>query len=265
MRFLELDLDANGIRLHARRAGSGPLVVLLHGVTDNGACWGRTAEALAERFDVVALDQRAHGRSEAPANGYHLSDLAGDVADVVEALGRGPAIVIGHSMGGAVGIQLALSRPERVARLITLDPALVRDFGDDDVRYAWFQWARDLQARSLPEVLATQRAEHPTWPDHELITWAESKHQVNPRLWAPGGLELGRDFRQALMQITVPITIIRGEPARGSTVSDEDVAYLAEHAAHIRVFQVPGAGHDLHRDFFAPTLAAIEDCLQIQR
>jgi lipase len=262
MQFLDLHLDANGIRLHARRAGAGPLVVLLHGVTDNGACWGRTAEALAERFDVVALDQRAHGRSEAPANGYQLSDLAGDVADVVEALGRGPAIVIGHSMGGAVGIQLALSRPERVARLVTLDPALVRDFGDDAVRYAWFQWARDLQARPLAEVLATQRAEHPNWPEHELIAWAESKHQVSPRLWAPGGLELGRDFRQALVQISAPITIIRGEPARGSIVSDEDVAYLAAHAAHIRVWQVPGAGHDLHRDFYGPTLGLIEQAIR---
>jgi lipase len=262
MTFFDTSMVANGIRLHARRAGSGPLLVLLHGVTDNGACWGRTAEALAQRFEVLALDQRAHGRTEAPDSGYCLSDLAADVAGVIEVTGRGPAIVIGHSMGGAVGIQLALTHPERVARLIALDPALVRDFGDDAVRYAWFQWARDLQARPLAEVLAAQRAEHPTWPEAELIAWAESKHQVNPRLWGPGGLELGRDFREALVQIPVPITIIRGEPSRGSIVSDEDVAYLAGHAAHIRVWQVPGAGHDLHRDFYEPTLGLIERAIR---
>jgi lipase len=107
----------------ARREWGGehlPALVCLHGVTSHGRHFARLAERLADRFRVVALDLRGHGDSpwEPP---WHLEQ---HVADVLEAAPRGPAAWLGHSFGGRVAFEVAAAAPERVERLVLLDPAI---------------------------------------------------------------------------------------------------------------------------------------------
>ncbi len=85
---------ADGVRLHYYRRGSGPSLVLAHGATDNGMCWRRVADALADDFDVVAYDAPSHGRSDdgQPGSGA-------DVVAVVEALGLAPTLADGSLHG----------------------------------------------------------------------------------------------------------------------------------------------------------------------
>src|SRR5579884_1862621 len=109
MEWVEGDVTVAGVRLHYARGGQGSPALLLHGVTDSGRCWGRTAATLAARHDVVLLDQRGHGRSDAPRGGYDLSDFASDAAGVIRALGLAPAAVVGHSLGARVALLLAAS------------------------------------------------------------------------------------------------------------------------------------------------------------
>ena len=99
---------------------SRPALVCLHGVTSQGRHFARFAERLSERFHVVALDLRGHAGSpwEPP---WHLEQ---HVADVLEAAPPGPAVWLGHSFGGRVAYEAAAVAPERVERLVLLDPAI---------------------------------------------------------------------------------------------------------------------------------------------
>jgi lipase len=95
-------------------------LVCLHGVTSHGRHFARLAERLSDRFHVVALDLRGHAGSpwDPPWN------LEQHVADVLEAAPSGPAVWIGHSFGGRIAYETAASAPDRVERLVLLDPAI---------------------------------------------------------------------------------------------------------------------------------------------
>jgi lipase len=100
---------------------SRPALVCLHGVTSHGRHFEQLAERLSDRFHVVALDLRGHGGSpwEPPWN------LEQHVADVLEAAPPGPAAWLGHSFGGRVAYETAAVAPDRVERLVLLDPAIL--------------------------------------------------------------------------------------------------------------------------------------------
>ncbi len=110
--------------LHAIEAGSGPPVVLLHGLFGMARNLGAVQRALAQRFRVIAMDLRNHGASHhAPDMRY--ATMAADVIETMEAMRALPAAIIGHSMGGKTAMQTALLRPDAVARLAVADIAPV--------------------------------------------------------------------------------------------------------------------------------------------
>ena len=98
-----------------------PALVCLHGVTSHGRHFEQLAERLADRFHVVALDLRGHAGSpwEPPWN------LEQHVADVLDAAPPGPAAWLGHSFGGRIAYETAAAAPDRVERLVLLDPAIL--------------------------------------------------------------------------------------------------------------------------------------------
>jgi lipase len=99
---------------------TAPALVCLHGVTNHGRHFAKLAERLADRFHVIALDLRGHGASswEPPWN------LEQHVADVLEAAPDKPSAWLGHSFGGRIAYEVAAAAPERVDRLVLLDPAI---------------------------------------------------------------------------------------------------------------------------------------------
>ena len=116
--------DVNGVSLHYQQAGAGPDVVLLHAVTANMAVWlaSNLMDTLARDYRVTAYDLRGHGLSAAPPTGYTSADMAEDFRGLHEALGLGPAYLIGHSFGGVVAMHAAATYPDRVAGVILSDP-----------------------------------------------------------------------------------------------------------------------------------------------
>ena len=103
-------------------AGQGRPLVIAHGLFGSARNWGVLSKRLGERRPVRAVDMRNHGASPwFDSNTYH--DMAEDLAEVIEAEGAGPADVLGHSMGGKAAMVLALTRPEKVARLLVADIA----------------------------------------------------------------------------------------------------------------------------------------------
>lgn len=100
--------------------GSGPLVMLIHGVGADGGSWDAIAPMLAARYTVLRLDLRGHGRSGHIAGGLVLDDFARDVVDVLDAAGVTRAHVVGFSLGGMIAQALGLDHAARVDRLVLL-------------------------------------------------------------------------------------------------------------------------------------------------
>src|SRR5512139_1092441 len=106
-------IQANGLRLHyTRTGGEKPPLVLAHGVTDDGLCWSPVAAVLAPDYDVIMVDARGHGLSDAPLEGYGPIEQAGDLAGLIKALDLQRPIVLGHSMGASTALVAAARYPE---------------------------------------------------------------------------------------------------------------------------------------------------------
>jgi len=112
----------NGRRVAYRTGGSGPLLVLIHGITSNSATWDRVLPRLAKRYEVLAPDLLGHGRSDKLRGDYSVGSHANTVRDLLDSLGHRSATFVGHSLGGGVALQLAYQFPERVDRLVLVAP-----------------------------------------------------------------------------------------------------------------------------------------------
>jgi pimeloyl-ACP methyl ester carboxylesterase len=103
------------------QAGSGPVVVLIHGITSDSSTWRRVMPYLAARFTVIAPDLLGHGASAKPKGDYSLGAHASAVRDLLVALGHDRATFVGHSLGGGIAMQLSYQFPERCERLVLVD------------------------------------------------------------------------------------------------------------------------------------------------
>jgi pimeloyl-ACP methyl ester carboxylesterase len=118
------DVTVNGTRLYYQQAGSGPDVVFVHAVTSNQAVWifSGLADAVANAgYRVTTYDLRGHGASDRPPKGYASADMAGDLDGLLRSLQLTPALVVGHSFGGVVGLHSAILYPEMIAGVILSD------------------------------------------------------------------------------------------------------------------------------------------------
>jgi pimeloyl-ACP methyl ester carboxylesterase len=117
-RFDLQQLTIHGHDVRYRCAGSGPAIVLVHGMAGSSATWRFVLPALAERFTVVAPDLLGHGESAKPRGDYSLGAFASNLRDVLIALEVDRATIVGQSLGGGVALQFAYQFPERAERLV---------------------------------------------------------------------------------------------------------------------------------------------------
>src|SRR5256714_4957160 len=112
------EITLHGHRVSYRRAGWGPVIVRIHGITGSSQTWEHVIEPLAEHYTVVAPDLLGHGESAKPRGDYSLGAYASGIRDLIAAIGHDRATVIGHSMGGGVAMHFAYQFPERCERLV---------------------------------------------------------------------------------------------------------------------------------------------------
>ena len=112
--------DGNTIVYTDLGPANGPVILLVHGMISDSTTWARSAQGLAAAgFRVIAPDLLGHGESSKPADGgYLLPDFASSLQRLLTELNTGPATVVGHSLGGAIVMQLAKDHPELVRRLV---------------------------------------------------------------------------------------------------------------------------------------------------
>jgi pimeloyl-ACP methyl ester carboxylesterase len=115
--------DSNGVKIHYATMGKGPLVVMIHGFPDYWYSWRQQMEGLADRFQVVAIDQRGYNLSDKPAGqaNYAVPLLVGDVVAVIKHFKQDKAVVVGHDWGGVVAWNLAMHVPQVVDKLVILN------------------------------------------------------------------------------------------------------------------------------------------------
>lgn len=254
--FVELD----NLHLHYWRAGSGSPVIMLHGVTDNGRCWGRTADTLAQEFDVILVDQRGHGQSSAPEIGYRLDDHAADVYGLIDALNLQHVMLIGHSLGACVTLRAACNNPDKFSRIVLIDPPMPDSPQNVDAekRYEWFGWLRDFQSKTIDELMEQNRASHPQWSDDEIRFMAESKHQVSPVLWGANGAILDTYWRDEMKKVSdMPVLLICGEPGLGSAIRRERATEALSILQNGESVMIEGAGHIVHLDQYEATIETL--------
>lgn len=138
----------DGLAVHYARQGRGPAIVLLHGLGGFAESWRGTIDALAKRADVLALDLPGFGLSGKPRTRYDLDFFTRVLHAFLDATGVGQVSLVGHSLGGAVAVAYALTRPARVDRL-ALVSAVVPGF---DYQPSWLY--RMAAIRGLGEVAA---------------------------------------------------------------------------------------------------------------
>ena len=271
-----------------RGVGAVP-VVLLHGLTDASTCWPTVLPRYAGTRPVVALDARGHGGTPLPDELFTVAALAADAAAALRALDLGPALVVGHSMGGVTAEELALAAPELVAGLVLEDPAwrtaepegvdapgaggavvgvtAARGAGagaaggerDPGGVPDWLAPAiAAVQGRTVEQIAAQGRADNPRWSEEEVLGWAEAKARVDPRLAEVPHDWLGRDWVEALADVRVPVTLLTAGPGLG-VVTERQAARAAEllgdRLTHV---PFPDAGHNIRRESPARYLGTLD-------
>jgi pimeloyl-ACP methyl ester carboxylesterase len=135
-------LEVPGARLHHETRGAGPALLLMHGGGADAGGLERVATALAGDFRVISYDRRGFGRSPLtapPADNQHVQTDADDAVRLLDALGSGPAHVLGSSSGAIAAIDLLSRHPDHVVTLIAHEPPLVTMLPDAAARLAFFE------------------------------------------------------------------------------------------------------------------------------
>lgn len=244
---------------YRRTGGGGPVLVLSHGLTDNGLCWLRLARELATDFDIVLLDARGHGGSSAPEAGQSF-DGAEDIADAIDALGLERPIVMGHSLGGRATAVYAGRHPDRVARVILEDPGFlpVAEPAAAAARQARFQKeVARLRGMTEAELVAYGRRTNPDWHDDDLPDWAAAKLQVDagalPTYTTP--------WQQEVAGLTAPTLVLHGEPEKGSLITPQVAEDIRTVIPQAEIRPIAGAAHNVRRENFTDVLAAVRGFL----
>jgi 3-oxoadipate enol-lactonase len=240
--------DVNGASLYYETIGAGPGLVFIHGMGADMRVWDAQADFFARRCQGVRYDVRGFGRSTLPAEGQPYAHPA-DLLALLHSLGLSSAILVGHSMGGAIALDFALSYPEAAQALVLVD-AVMSGF---EMSQAWNDsWAPVYSQAAV----GGMQAALPLLLGHPLFSSVNARPAVASRLaeilsdysgWhaqhADPEIELDPPALQRLCEVHASTLVVVGE----KDLNDFQVSasLLANNIPGARRVMVPGAGHVL--------------------
>jgi pimeloyl-ACP methyl ester carboxylesterase len=266
-----------GINFHIVEWGDprDPTLLLLHGRSANAISWHRLAIGLADRYRVVAFDQRGHGLSDWPGR-YTNRLLVADVASLAPAIGLGRFALIGHSMGGAIAWEYSARHPDVVSCLILLDaspdppgeteaykpyPPIPSDLASPDEIVEWAAaqgWTDGVDKSDLDRWLIR----HARWSPGG--GWGpgfdEGGYQVayaSGRMW-----QSNRAHWRDIARIACPTLAVVGEK-EGGGMREELGQLLVERLRDGSLAVVPDTGHLVHWQDLSATLAVVRPFLAL--
>jgi len=224
-------------------AGSGPVLLLVHGFPLDHSMWSEQLSALSDLRRVVAVDLRGRGKSPAEPNGWTMDDYADDLAATIDELGVDKADVAGMSMGGYVVLALWRRYPEKVRSLILIDTKASADSDEaKEGRDKTAALVREKGASELVEGLLPKLFGGP--PDEELSQKVKAMFEATPGGTAAADALAMKDRPDStvnLATITVPALVIHGE--QDALMPIDDAKGMAGLIPGAKFVSVPGAGH----------------------
>jgi pimeloyl-ACP methyl ester carboxylesterase len=228
---------AGGVDIHYVQAGEGDDVLLLCGLGDDVTAWNGQLDPFSERYRVTVVDNRGVGRSSLPGGEFTVRDMAADAAALCDAIGIGPAHVMGFSMGGAITQELAIARPDLTRSLVIVgswaySDRLFRTFIEGS---AYFAGIADDDRKFLMYFLASTYSKA-VFEDGRVDAFCEAMLS-NPYPQSTEAFQrtaraiLHHDTRDRLGAIAVPTLVLYGE---------EDVICPPRHSREIAGL-IPGA------------------------
>lgn len=259
-------VQTNGIKLHyTRSGGQKPPLLLLHGVMDSGDCWPRVAPVLRKDWDLIMLDARGHGLSDAPETGYTRDAMAEDVAGVISALTLGKPGILGHSMGAGTASLVAGRYPERVGFLVLEDPPW-REEGSRQLQAVVSDYRQriiDRKTMTMEQMIEYTSRRDPAlarWDKSEFAPWSEAKNRVSLHV---ADMLKGESpaFKEMVAGIACPTLLIAADPARGGIVTPEVARQAMAMNPHVQVVTIADTGHNIRRESFDQYIAAVTSFL----
>jgi CubicO group peptidase (beta-lactamase class C family)/pimeloyl-ACP methyl ester carboxylesterase len=280
---------ANGIRIHyyhAVPATGKPVIVMVHGVTDNGLFWATLTWKLQDAYDVYMLDARGHGLSDPFTPSDNADTLIKDVVEFVHAMKFEKPILLGHSMGAATVMRIGAEYPDLAKAIIMLDPGVGgRGPGGGPgpaapaggpatagpggsapapARPSFLSASPEILVGqnndSFDELVAKAHRQNPKWDIVDCQYWALSKKQYHgpytdaERQAMSGTMRTG----DSLAKIPVPALILKADAP--PEVRQQQLA-AASVMQHGKLVHIDGAAHNLHHDQLARTVEVLKEFL----
>lgn len=257
-------ITSHGRRIYYERQGTGPAIVFLHGAGSNAATWWQQLPAFAPSFTCLTMDLRCFGRSVAPLEEFMLPLFVDDVVAMLDHERLARAALVGQSLGGMVGLRVALRHPERVSAFIACDSSLAVDHPMlvESVRRR-FETASavSIEQRSLGRwFLEKQPALAQLYA--QINHFNPSAHSIPAEDWRLAMLRLNEPqsllAREVLQELACPTLFIVGKedpivPAQAMKDLSRYVRIaevrMIEQAAHSAYFEQPAAFNECVLDF----------------
>ncbi|EML1601889.1 alpha/beta hydrolase [Burkholderia cenocepacia] len=257
-------IDNDGLRLHYVSWGrdDAPTVVMLHGLRSYAHTWAPVADALVDRYRVVALDQRGRGLSDwDPRRDYYAAAYVRDLDALVRALDLRRFVLVGHSMGGANAFVYAVSNPDRLAGLVIEDMGpgasagsqgserIKRELKETPDAFASWDDARAFWRRQRPNItesaLDSRLAHSLKEGEQGRIVWRHDAQGIAAARLAATPEQLVHLW-PLILNLHVPTLLLRGGDS--DFLSADVAAEMAAAHAEIERIDIPGATHYVHDD-----------------
>lgn len=241
---------------------AAPVAVLVHGMDGSWRTWWRVAPELAHHgWRCVAVDLRGHGDSPRIEFPVTREDMAVDLGDTVEALDAAPCdVVIGHSLGAAVALELAHARPELLRRVVLEDPPGT-DRRDDRAFHEELRRGVEAAVTDPQGEIERVLAANPTWLSEDAVADVEGRRRCDiDGLVASLRKGMGSRVCELAPILTVPALYMLAAEARSAIWGEERRALLDGVPAGSKAVELD-AGHVIHRDRFDDYMRTLLDWL----
>ena len=240
--------NERGFKIHYVEEGKGPAIVFAHGFCMDHTMYAAQFEDLPDTYRCFAWDMRGHGRSECPPGPWTMQDLVVDLISFIESVNAWPCHLVGMSIGGMIGVRLAIQREDLVRSLVLIDTSADSEPAEVAEVYRGFQETiasndgipEELARGTLPIFYGAKFSEeHP-----EVLDIHVDRETEMPTTALVQGLDalLGRDsVVDRLGEIRVPTLVIHGEADQAIPIARGEE--LAAHVPGAELIRVPDAGH----------------------